>query len=364
MPVDGSQMLTVGKRLMTEVKYDDVSGLAAELSYRFLLALFPLFIFIAALSGFITDILSIKNPSGEILQRIGDTLPADAASVLEGQLATLFEEQQGGLLSFGIVTALWAASGGMKSTMKAMNRAYDVDETRPFFKKTALAIGLTLFTGIFFVGAFALAVVGGAVAGAIADASGVGGLVQVLFQLVRFVGAVVCIGVAAAFLYWAAPNTSIPFRWISPGSIMFVIVWLLATVGFGFYVANFGSYNATYGALGGVVVLLLWFYITAFILLAGAELNALLYRMAREVHMENESPAKMVTERAAKRTAAASGGASGRPAAAGGAASAAPTATDGKLAQGLGALVTAVTFWRATGSRREGDSQGVARGGA
>src|SRR5690606_11486601 len=115
-----------------------VTGLSAELAYRFLLAMFPLFIFLAALGGFVSDWLPVDDPTGEIMDAIGDALPDDAASVFEGQLSTVIDSRSAGLLSFGIIAALWPASGAMKATMKAMNRAYDVEESRPFLRKNAV----------------------------------------------------------------------------------------------------------------------------------------------------------------------------------------------------------------------------------
>ena len=185
-------------------------------------------------------------------------------------------EEKPGLLSFGLVAALWAASGGMGSTMKAMNRAYDVEETRPFWKRTALSVGLTILTGSFFIGAFVLAVVGQALESTVAEALALGSELRAALVVGRFVIAVALLALAIALLYWAAPNAKLPFKWLTPGSVLFVVCWIIGSLAFGWYVSNFGSYNATYGTLGGVVVLMIWFYLTALILLAGAELNALL----------------------------------------------------------------------------------------
>jgi membrane protein len=153
---------------------------------------------------------------------------------------------------------------------------YDVEETRPFWKRTALALGLTVLTGAFFITAFVLAVGGQAIATAVADAVGLGDFVRAVMFVARYVFVIGLLLGAIAFLYWAAPDARLPFRWISPGAVMFTVVWIVATLAFGWYVSNFGSYNATYGALGGVIILMIWFYLTAYIMLAGAELNALL----------------------------------------------------------------------------------------
>jgi membrane protein len=291
----GRRGIGYAKEFWRELSTDDVSDFAAGLSYRFLLALFPFFLFVTALAGVISRFLNVENPSGELLDRFGDTLPSDARSVIDTQLAGVLGEQQPGLLSIGLVGALWAASGGMGATMKAMNRVYDVEETRPFWRRTLLAVGLTLLTGAFFVGAFVLAVAGQAIAQAIADAVGLGDFARAAMFGARYLLALGLLLLAVAFLYWAAPNAKLPFRWMSPGAVMFAIVWFIATIAFGWYVSNFGSYNATYGALGGVVILMIWFYLTAYILLAGAELNAMLAK--RQAPEEVRAPKPETDER-------------------------------------------------------------------
>jgi membrane protein len=272
----GRRFVSTGKQLWQELSTDDASDFAAGLSYRFLLALFPFFVFVTALGGVVSNFLEVENPSAEILERLGDALPSDARSVLDTQLAGVLDNQRPGLVSIGLVGALWAASGGMGATMKAMNRVYDVEETRPFWKRTALALGLTVLTGAFFITAFVLAVGGQAMATAVADAVGLGDFVRAVMFVARYIFVISLLLGAIAFLYWAAPDAQLPFRWISPGAVMFTVVWIVATLAFGWYVSNFGSYNATYGALGGVIILMIWFYLTAYIMLAGAELNALL----------------------------------------------------------------------------------------
>jgi len=148
------------KQAVKEVGADDVAGLSAELAYRFFLAIFPFFIFLAALGGIVAGALNIQNPAERLVKLIGDQLPSDAASVLETQLRGVIETQNPGLLSFGIIAAIWAASSGFKAVMKAMNRAYDVEETRSFVMKNLVGVGLTVLTGGFAVGAFALVVAG------------------------------------------------------------------------------------------------------------------------------------------------------------------------------------------------------------
>lgn len=240
--------------------------------------MFPFFIFLAALGGFVARILHIDNPSTEIVKRIAVALPGDARSLLTTQLTEILGKQHAGLASIAILGALWAAAGGMSATMRAMNNAYHVEETRPFWKRTAVALGLTLLSGALLIVAFVVSVAGEALGAAIAGALGVEGAYAMAVTVLRYALPLVLLTVAAAFLFWAAPDAHLPFRWITPGAVLFIMTWVITTAAFGLYVSHFGSYNVTYGALGALIVLMLWFYLSAYMMLAGAELNALLAR--------------------------------------------------------------------------------------
>jgi membrane protein len=288
MRIGDTDLVLVGKRLYKEIGEDDVSGSAAELAYRFFLALFPFFIFLAALGGFAADLLDVENPTEQIMDELGAALPADAASVLSTELEAVIESRNAGLISIGIIGAIWAASSGIGGLIKAMNIAYEVKETRPIWQRYGLAVGLTLLGGVFIVGAFFLLVGGQFYGMKLASELGIDGAGATLFTLGRWPLVIMLLLIATAFIYWAGPNIDLPFRLLTPGAVVFAIGWILISYGFGLYVANFGSYNATYGTLGGVVMLLVWFYLTGLVLLIGAELNAVL---AQEVIPE-ELPAR------------------------------------------------------------------------
>lgn len=277
-----------GKRFLHEVTKDDISGLAAELSYRVFVALFPFFIFLAALGGFIAAAVHAHNPTEAILNQFGSALPGDARSLLRTQLSSVLESRNGGLLSFGFIGAAWAASGAMKGLMKALNRAYDVPETRPFWETTGVALALTLAGTVGILGAFMLLVATQSWGGEIAGWFHAGGGFKIVVALVRWPLVLALVLTAVAVIYWLAPNLHLPFKWISPGAVLFTLVWLAITVAFAVYVSQFGSYNKTYGTLGGVVVLLTWLYLTNLMLLAGAELNALLAELAIPAKVEVE----------------------------------------------------------------------------
>ncbi|HEX5368582.1 MAG TPA: YihY/virulence factor BrkB family protein [Dehalococcoidia bacterium] len=271
-----------------EVSEDDLSGGAAELAYRFTLALFPFFIFLAALGGFVASAFHIQNPTDQIMNQLGDSLPKDTASVLRTQLGSVIESHNAGLLSIGIVGALWSASSGIGALMKTMDRIFEVDETRSMVQRYAIALGLTVLGAGLMVVAFALFFTGQVYGPQIAGNIGLQGEAATAFTLARWPIAVAMILIAVAFLYWQAPNTDVALRWVTPGALFFAVVWLVATYLFGLYVSHFGSYNATYGALGGVVVLLVWLYLTGFVILLGAEIDSVLEQRYAE---ESKSPA-------------------------------------------------------------------------
>jgi len=252
-----SFVVDTGRRLVKEAMSDDVAGMSAEMAYRLLLAIFPFFIFLAALGGFIAEPLGIDNPTEEIMDLTGDTLPGDARSVMRGQLEGLLESRSAGLMTIGILGAIWGASAAMGTLTKALNRAYDVEETRPFWKMTPMSLGLTVLAAVFFITCFTALVAGQLFARELGEAAGFEGTAADGFALLRFPVVFALLTVAMAFVYWAAPNVDIPFRWVSPGAAFFIVAWTVATVVFSVYVSNFGSYQSTYGTLGGVVVVLI-----------------------------------------------------------------------------------------------------------
>jgi membrane protein len=273
MPLDRVWLLGVLKHMRREMGDDDVGGVAAALAYHFLLALFPFFVFLTSLGGLIAEMVGGENPAPRIVQQLGASLPPAISGVLIRELGGVIDTSHPGLVSFGLAAAVWATMGGMKSLMRAINRAYDVPESRPFLRQNVVALGLSALSGVFVLGAFALFLSGDLFAHQIAS---VLGLPALTVTLARFVIAATLLLVVSAFVYWAAPNLALEFRWITAGSVLFTAGWLAATALFAAYVDHFGSYNATYGTLGGIVAALVWFFLTAYILLLGAELNAVI----------------------------------------------------------------------------------------
>ncbi|MFN8506798.1 MAG: YihY/virulence factor BrkB family protein [Dehalococcoidia bacterium] len=264
------------KELLGELRDDDVTGLAAELAYRFFLALVPFLVFLAALGGLVARAAGVENPAQDFLDTFGDALPADAASVVRTQVTEVVDGSNGGLLSVSILGALWAASSGVGALMKAINRAYGMPESRPFWKKTAISLALTAVGGIAILVAILATVVGQVGLERAAAEMGIGGPARMALAIARWPLALLVMMAAITVVYWAAPNTRLPFKWVTPGAAAFAVMWVTVTGGFALYVGSFGSYSTTYGALGGVVVLLLWFYLTSLVMLVGAEWNAML----------------------------------------------------------------------------------------
>ena len=264
-------------RYVKQVLDDDVPGLAAELAYRFMFATFPFAIFVVALSGFMASWLGMANPGDRIIGAIGNSLPPDLIGSVTAQLDVLLAHTEPQLLSVGALVTLYAAVGGINTLMKAMNRAYGVPETRPLLRRMALAALLTVLGGVAVVVSF-VAVVGGTLASErLIDEIGLSGVWPAL-SLLRWPAAFLLLVAAVAALLRYAPNLRTPWRSAATAATAFAVAWLVVTYAFGLYVAHFATYDATYGALGSVIVLMLWFYLTAFVLLCAAELAALLVR--------------------------------------------------------------------------------------
>jgi membrane protein len=267
-------LVRIGKRFIGEFQRDDVAGLSAELAYRFLFAIFPFGIFVAALTAFIANAIGFADPTSQIMGAVGDNLPAQIADVVRPQLEEVIGKTQPGLLTFGAVAALWAATGGMNALIKALNRAWEVDDTRAFLPKTALAVGLTLLGSVGLIGSFVTIVGASLLTSQVVAQLGIDQATVDLVSLLRWPLVFVLLSVAVAVLYHFAPNFRAPWKWCLVGGALFSAAWVVATAVFALYVANFANYANTYGALGGVIVLMLWFYLSAMLLVSAAAIVA------------------------------------------------------------------------------------------
>ena len=275
------------KRTKSQVKEDNVPLLAAGVAFYMFLALFPALIAAVTVYGLVADPQQVEQQ----IDSLTSALPEDAASLIGTQMrdiATTSSSALGWGLLASLGGALFAASGGVQNLIKAINIAYDEEETRGFLKLRGLALLLTL-GGVLFV-AVAVGLV--AVLLVVLGAVGLGGAALVGAQIARWVGLLVFVLVALAVLYRLAPDRDDPkFRWVGLGSVVATVLWLIGSLGFSLYVSNFGSYGKTYGALAGVVVLLLWLFLTSFIVLVGAEINSEMEQQtARDTTQGPEKP--------------------------------------------------------------------------
>jgi membrane protein len=266
----GLGFIQLGKRLWSEIQDDNVMGYAAQLAYYLLFSLFPFFLFLTALIGYIP----VPNLLDRIMELLGQVLPSNALTLVQDNVRQVVTNQRGGLLSLGIVLALWSASAAMSAIMDALNRAYGVSEGRPFWKSKGVALLLTVGFTIFLVASMVLLIFGPQIGGWVAEKVGLGALFSLTWNLLRWPVIVFLMILAMAILYYAAPDVEQQWKWITPGAVFAVIGWILASLAFSYYVNNFGSYDKTYGSIGAVIALLTWMYLTGLFILIGGEINS------------------------------------------------------------------------------------------
>lgn len=260
------------KELKQEWTDDKVGDVAAALTFFGILAIFPFLLFLVSLAGLILD----PQLAQSLTMELSAVAPPAATTILGNQLQSLAQSGSAGLLTVSGVGAIWAASGGVRALIRSLNRVYGVQESRPFWKVRGLAIVGTLVGAAIGLVAALVAVFAPVVADAI------GGPVPTLASWARLPVAGLLMMFVWALAYWALPDVEQRFRFITPGSVIGVVIWIAASWGFSVYVQNFGNYEATYGALAGVIVLLFWMWITSQVILLGAEINALLEHRSPE----------------------------------------------------------------------------------
>jgi len=274
--MDRDDVVGFGKEFVQQFQEDDASGMAAELAYRWLFAVFPFGLFLAALGAFVASWMGIQNPGQQIVDALGDNLPAELAAGVQPELERVIGQQQPGLVSIGALLALWAATSGTMTVIKAMNRAYDVEETRSAVVRYGIGIGLTIGAALGLIISFVTIVGGSLLTEQVATQLGLGATAWTVISIARWPLVLAVLVVAVSAVLRIGPNMTPSWRSTLIGGVVFAVGWLIATFGFALYVANFADYGATYGALAGVIVLMLWFYVTAMVLVAAGELVALL----------------------------------------------------------------------------------------
>jgi membrane protein len=263
----------VAKRSVQEFSADDMITYAAALSYHVFFSLFPFVIFLLALLG----VLNFTSLFDWLIKQSQTVLPGQASGLVKNIVSQIRGQAASGLLSFGAILALWSASAAVRAAMHALNVAYDTED-RAVWKKYPLSILYTLVLAVLVIAAVGLIVLGSTVAQWFGQLVGLGSLFVTMWTWLRIPVAVVLMMLILALVYYLFPKTDQPFRFITPGAIIAVIVWVAASLGFSWYVKNFASYSATYGAVAAVIVLLLYFFISAAIMLFGAEINAEVYQ--------------------------------------------------------------------------------------
>jgi membrane protein len=277
------------RRTVREFRDDDLTDWAAALTYYSAMSLFPALLVLVALVGLFGQYPETTDAILKMVRKIG---PESTVDTVRGPIQSVVRQKggAGALLGIGLLGALWSASGYVGAFMRASNRIYEVEEGRPFWKLRPIQLLVTIVV-ILLTALVALSIVAtGPVAEAIGEGIGLEDAAITAWQIAKWPVLLAIVITIFAILYHIAPNVRLPgFRWVSPGAILAIVVWLIASVGFTLYVANFGSYNKTYGTLGAVIVFLVWLWITNLALLLGAEFNAELER-GRE--LESGQPAE------------------------------------------------------------------------
>ncbi len=260
--------------LNQEISNDNVFNGAAALGFYFTLAIFPAMIVLMALIPY----LPIARVDEAIMDLLGQALPPEAFDMVAGVVHEVTSERRGGLLSFGILGALWAISTGMYSIMQQLNVTYDVKEVRSFVRARATALVLSLLFILLVIGAFSLVVFGGIIQDWIGARFGFPDALLIFFTVFRWSVIVGALLLGFAIIYRYAPNIDRKFSLISPGGVFGVVVLILASLAFAVYTSNFADYSATYGSIGAVIILMLWLYIAGMAILLGSEINVLIER--------------------------------------------------------------------------------------
>ena len=259
-------------RVWNEMNRDDIFGDAAKLAYYFLLALFPLLIFLTSAIGMIVSGTSMRQTLFQYLARV---MPSSAFQLIDSTMLEVTNSSSAGKLSFGLLLALWAASNGMGAITEALNTAYDVEETRAWWKRRLAAVLLTVGLSVLIIAALALVIGGGRLADYLAAVFGFSSAFTWTWKILQWPLALAFMLTAFALIYYFAPDVRDQhWMWITPGAVIGITLWLLASFGLKSYLHFFNSYSTTYGTLGAVIILMLWLYLTGAAILIGGEVNS------------------------------------------------------------------------------------------
>ena len=261
------------KKVYDEAMAEDIVSNAAQVAFYFIFALFPLLLFLLSLLGLVLG--SAENMRQELFAYLGQVIPASAVTLIEQTLTEVVQESSGGKLTFGFVLALWSASAGIDSVRIVLNDIYDLEENRPWWKYKLVSVLLTLGLTVLIIVVTAIVFYGSYVLTSTLTAAGMESAAPVIAGILSFLLILGAMLLAFACIYAFVPNhTKFIFRWITPGAVAAVTLWLLFSFGFRIYLAYFDSYAKTYGSLGAIIILLLWLYLTALVILIGGVINS------------------------------------------------------------------------------------------
>ncbi len=258
--------------LIYRIGKDDASGLSAQLSYYFMLSLFPMLLFLLS----IVPVVGVEQST--IRDMIKEHVPPDYAGQVSSIIGDIMSNASGSILSVGLILALWSASNGMTAIMNSFNVAYDVEDSRNFIVSKLFSVLFTLAMIIVLPIALILPTFGEQIGSLLFGPLGLGDQIKWIFNLVRVVLPLIIIFIAFMVLYTLAPNVKIKMKSVIPGAIFATIVFLGGSFLFGIYISNFANYSKTYGSIAGIIILMLWLYITGFIIIIGAEINAIIHQ--------------------------------------------------------------------------------------
>ena len=272
MPRSASTLSHRVKRVVRRINDDEVFGRAAQLSYYFLLALFPLLLVLINILGYVAQ--RGTEFRAKLISYLGAIMPRSAVTLVSGTLDEISAASGTGKLSIGLLAALWAASNGMGAISQTLNRAYNVRETRPWWAVRLVSVLLTIALAILIIAALAIVLYGGTIGSALGNRYGFNSVFTVIWNILQWPIALGFVLLTFNLIYNFAPDlNSHQRRWFSPGAFVGVALWLLISFGFRVYLRYFDSYSLTYGSLGAVIILMLWFYLTGVAILIGGEVN-------------------------------------------------------------------------------------------
>jgi membrane protein len=266
------------KKLYRRWSDNAITDRAAQLAYYFVFALFPFLTFLVALTAY----LPLQSAMQELLARLNELMPGQAMAIVQDQLQKLLTVQRPRLLTVSLLLAAWSASRGVDAIRTSLNLAYDVKESRPFWKTQAMALGITVIGAVVVLVSIALIALGGKAGEWLASQLGIEQVYAMVWAFLRWPITMFLIIFVAATLYYFLPDVEQEWRFITPGSMIGTLLWLVATWGFTQYVEHFGKYDVMYGSIGGMIVLLTWLYLTGLIFILGGEINAILEHAAHE----------------------------------------------------------------------------------